>query len=226
MQTSNYNAPPQIVANSPFLKHSILDLDEIETHLQKESENIFTLWCSGRTCCEGMLVELRLLKRQDLVAVIANAIKTGGQKDQVRIQVNMNAEDMDSFVFCLANKKTAIKLAKEMADITTYCPERRSATPDKHGLPASVASNYSIMSEIPEVTMAMLDSKLSAVLTKYPDAIDSIHFSDVYTGLKPTDNDQQPTEQPTGKKVLIFTFNLNTTTKVGIIHMHIIYLNG
>ena len=59
------------------------DLEDIETHLQKESENIFTLWCSGRTCCEGMLVELKLLKRQDLVAVIANAIKTGGQKDQV-----------------------------------------------------------------------------------------------------------------------------------------------
>lgn len=30
--------------------------------LIKESENVFTLWCSGRTCCEGMLVELRLIK--------------------------------------------------------------------------------------------------------------------------------------------------------------------
>ena len=43
----------------------------------------------------------------------------------------MNAEDMDTFVFCIANKKTAAKLAKEMADITTFCPERRSAVPDK-----------------------------------------------------------------------------------------------
>lgn len=30
--------------------------------LMKESENIYTLWCSGRTCCEGMLVELKFLK--------------------------------------------------------------------------------------------------------------------------------------------------------------------
>ena len=38
------------------------------------------------------------------------------------------------------------------------------------------------MSEIPEVTSAMLtDSKLTAMLNKYPDAIDSIHFSDQYT---------------------------------------------
>lgn len=31
-------------------------------NLVKESENIFTLWCSGRVCCEGMLVELKLIK--------------------------------------------------------------------------------------------------------------------------------------------------------------------
>merc|ERR1719284_2134176 len=91
------------------------NVEDIETQMQKESENIFTLWCSGRTCCEGMLVELRLLKRQDLVSVIGNAIKSGAQKDQVKIQVNMNSEDMDSFVFCLAHKKTAARLAKEMA---------------------------------------------------------------------------------------------------------------
>ncbi len=30
--------------------------------LMKESEHVYTLWCSGRTCCEGMLVELKLLK--------------------------------------------------------------------------------------------------------------------------------------------------------------------
>jgi len=64
------------------------------------------------------------------------------------------------------------------------------------------------MSEIPEVTSAMLtDSKLMAMLSKYPDAIDSIHFSDQYTGVKPPE-DQTPAELPEGKKVLIFTFNI------------------
>ncbi len=51
------------------------NVDEIETQIVKESENLFTLWCSGRVCCEGMLVELKLLKRQDLVAVISNLMK-------------------------------------------------------------------------------------------------------------------------------------------------------
>ena len=39
--------------------------------LMKESENVYNLWCSGRVCCEGMLVTLKLLKRQDLVSTIA-----------------------------------------------------------------------------------------------------------------------------------------------------------
>jgi len=43
--------------------------------LVKETESVFTLWCSGRVCIEGMLVELRFLKRQDLVNVISTYIK-------------------------------------------------------------------------------------------------------------------------------------------------------
>lgn len=50
--------------------------------MTKEAEHIFTLWCSGRACVEGMLVELRLMKRQDLVSIIADKMKP--TKDQVR----------------------------------------------------------------------------------------------------------------------------------------------
>ena len=39
----------------------------------------------------------------------------------------MGAEDMDSYVFCLAQKKTAMKVSKEMTDIMTFCPEKRPA---------------------------------------------------------------------------------------------------
>merc|ERR1712038_777608 len=179
-------------------------IDEIETQLQKDSENLFTLWCSGRTCVEGMLVELKLLKRQDLVSVISNLMKPA--YDQVKIKVLMNAEDMDSYIFCLAQKKAAIKLSKEMTDIMTFCPEKKPAQ-EKYGLAPN--SSFFIMSEIPEVTTSMLgDSKMLAMINKYPDAIDSIHFSDQYTGPKAAD-DQGPAELPEGKKVLIFTFNIS-----------------
>ena len=48
--------------------------------LVKESENIYALWCSGRSCVEGMLVELRLLKRQDLVNVLLQFLKPASDR--------------------------------------------------------------------------------------------------------------------------------------------------
>ena len=105
-----------------------------------------------------------------------------------------------------------------MNDLATYCPERRPA--DKFEVPGS----YFIMSEVAEVgdrrplpavtqynqfqvASAMLDAKLVSMFKKFPDAIDTIHFSDQFTGPKPGD-DQQPLELPQGKKVLIFVFNI------------------
>jgi len=180
------------------------NLDEIQEPLSKESENLFRFWCSGRVCCEGMLVELRLLKRQDLVGVVANLMKPA--QDQVYVRVDMEREDMDTFIFCIASKKSAGRLGREMADLATYCPERRPA--DKLNL-GSAPGAYQLMAEVPEVAAAMLDSKVVSMFKKFPDIIDTIHFSDQYTGPKPTD-DQQPMELPKGKQVLIFVFNLIT----------------
>jgi len=211
----------QKIANQWFNSHfNILDsqfalvgddgsknLEDIHELINKESENIFTFWCSGRICCEGMLVELKLLKRQDLVGVIANALKPA--YDQLHIRVDMSSDDMDNFIFAIASKKSSVRLSKDMYDINTYCPERRAA--EKYG----VAGSYFVMSEVAEVASAMLDSKLVSMFKKYPDAIDTIHFSDQYTGLKPSE-DQQPMELPQGKKVLIFVFNLPNTTQAGL----------
>lgn len=211
----NGKAKNQKIANAWFNSHKSMlennfalvgddgskNVDDIETQVQKEAEHIFMLWCSGRVCCEGMLVELKLLKRQDLVSVISHMIKPA--MDQVQVTVNMNPEDMDSFVFALALRKTAVKMSKELTDINTYCHERRSA--EKHGVPV----NYLVMSEIAEVTAAMLDPKMIAVLNKYENVVDSVHFSDQYTGPKPTDADAaQQTSRPDSKKVLIFNFNV------------------
>ena len=64
------------------------------------------------------------------------------------------------------------RLSKEMNDLATYCPERRAA--DKF----EVTGSYFIMSEVAEVASAMLDAKLVSMFKKFPEAIDTIHFSD------------------------------------------------
>lgn len=55
------------------------------------------------------------VQRQDLVAVIAQMMRP--VVDQIHVKVDMSKDDMDSFVFCVANKKTAAKLGKDMADL-------------------------------------------------------------------------------------------------------------
>ncbi|CAG9767081.1 unnamed protein product [Ceutorhynchus assimilis] len=172
-------------------------------NLVKESENVYTLWCSGRTCCEGMLVELRLIKRHDLVALIANLMKPS--VDQVHITVRMSKEDMDNFVFAAAIKKTALQITKDLQDISIYSPERKAG--EKFNLPAS----FQVMSEIGEATSAMLDSKIIAILNKYPEYVDYIHFSDQFSGMKLTDDiNPNPNKMPDVEKVLRFGFNLQT----------------
>lgn len=59
-----------------------------------------------------------------------------------------------------------------------YCPEKKSGS--KFGVP----DNFSVMSEIGEVTSAMLDSKILAVLHKYSHMVEYLHFSDQFSGPK------------------------------------------
>lgn len=113
-----------------------------------------------------------------MVAIIAGMIRP--TLDQVHVKIIMNKEDMDTFVFCVASKKTALHFSKEMADISVYCPERKPG--EKYNVPSS----FNVMSEIPE--SAMLDSKIVAVLNKYAELVDYIHFSDQFSGLKQQDD--------------------------------------
>lgn len=173
---------------------------EIESNgYVRVSENVYTLWCSGRSCVEGMLVELKLLKRQDLVSVISNLFRPAS--DQIVIRVTMCPEAMDTFVFCLASKKTGAKLIKEMSDLITYCPEKKTC--EKYGL----SSNFTLWSEIGEANATLLDSKVVTLLKKYEDCLDYLHFSDQYSGVK-VQEDGQPSKLPEVKRMLIFGFNV------------------
>lgn len=83
----------------------------------KESESLYTLWCSGRTCCEGMLVELKMIKRQDLVAVVSDLIKPA--QDQLNIKIEISKDAMDTFVFFIGSRRTTTKYFKDMYDLVS-----------------------------------------------------------------------------------------------------------
>uniref|UniRef100_A0A672LNV7 PAT complex subunit CCDC47 n=1 Tax=Sinocyclocheilus grahami TaxID=75366 RepID=A0A672LNV7_SINGR len=86
--------------------------------LNQENEHIYNLWCSGRVCCEGMLIQLKFLKRQDLLNVLARMMRPAC--DQVQVKVTLNEEDMDTFVFAVGSRKTVARLQKEMQDLYSH----------------------------------------------------------------------------------------------------------
>lgn len=150
--------------------------DATDTGLVKESESQYSIYCSGRVGCDSMLVELKLIKRQDLVAIIGQLLRP--QNDQAHLRFEMSKDDSDSFVLAVATKKTALHFTRDIADISIYCPEKRPG--DKFGLPAG----YFVMSEIAEATSAIIDSRVLQAFTKYSQYIDYIHISDQYSGPK------------------------------------------
>ncbi|KAK7575547.1 hypothetical protein V9T40_011833 [Parthenolecanium corni] len=166
--------------------------------MKKDSEHLYTLWCSGRTCCEGMLVELKFLKRQDLFSVLANYC--ADTRDQIHIKFALAKEDMDSYVFCVAPKRNAAKMSKELVDLGTFCPERKPG--DKFELP----SVFNVMTEVNEVAVSFFDAKTVAAFSKYCDLIEYVHISDRYSGSKsPEDDPAKPLEY---KRMFLVGFSI------------------
>ncbi|KAG9264179.1 coiled-coil domain-containing protein 47 [Astyanax mexicanus] len=178
--------------------------------LNQENEHIYNLWCSGRVCCEGMLIQLKFLKRQDLLNVLARMMRP--TCDQVQIKVTLNDEDMDTFVFAVGSRKAMGRLQKEMQDLCEFCGDKPKSGA-KYGLPDSLA----ILSEMGEVTDGVMDSKMVHYIVNHADKIESIHFSDQFSGPKVMQEEGQPLKLPETKKTLLFTFNVpgmgNTSPK-------------
>uniref|UniRef100_A0A8C1CWB7 PAT complex subunit CCDC47 n=1 Tax=Cyprinus carpio carpio TaxID=630221 RepID=A0A8C1CWB7_CYPCA len=144
--------------------------------LNQENEHIYNLWCSGRVCCEGMLIQLKFLKRQDLLNVLA-------------------------------------RMMRPVCDqVSEFCGDKPKSGA-KYGIPESL----SILSEMGEVTDGVMDSKMVHYLTSHADKIESIHFSDQFSGPKVMQEEGQPLKLPETKKTLLFTFNVpgmgNTSPK-------------
>lgn len=170
--------------------------------LIKDSENCYGLWCTGRQMCDGMLVQLKLVKRQDLInGVLMQFIKP--QSDQIIVSVEYsNVDDIDNFVFCLTNKKISQQLFNDYQDLSSYCVEKKlsssshsSSNDNKYTefLNSSVSSKYTMLNECPEMPNAILDARVCAFLNKYPDMVEYLLISDQYVGYKSATNDESAT---------------------------------
>lgn len=171
----------------------------------KESESQYSLYCSGRVGCDSMLIELKLIKRQDLVAVLAQIVRP--QNDQAHIRIEFSKDETDNFVLAVASKKTAMHFTKDVADISVYCPEKRPG--EKFNLPAG----FYVMSEIAEATFTVLDTRVIQAFSKYAQYIDYIHVSDQFSGAKQQEDSSQLTMAEV-KRVLLIGLNISIKGRI------------
>lgn len=147
-----------------------------------------------------MLVELKLIKRQDLVSILAGLMKK--TRDQVQIKVEMSKDALDTFVFAVCSKKSATKMFKEVNDLNKFCTAVAKSD-EKYNLP----TGFSVLSEIQEATQYVLDSRVVAILNKYGEYLDYIHISDQWTQAQVEENTAQMTK-PETKRMLIVSYFL------------------
>lgn len=142
--------------------------------LIKSSESLFTIWNSGRVGMDGLLVEINLLKRQDLFSMALNLLRVS--KDNLILRFLLGQEGYENFVFCVAHKSHASKLVRDMVDINTFCPKRKPTS--QYG---SDTEKLVVMSELSDVAGFIFDLKTVTFLKKYERSINYIHITDHYS---------------------------------------------
>ncbi|XP_018019826.1 PAT complex subunit CCDC47-like, partial [Hyalella azteca] len=171
----------------------------------------YSLYCSGRVCIHSMTVELRLLKRQDLVSVAMQMFRPS--TDEVVVKIRL--DDMENFVMCLATKKMASKYVKDMTDITTFCTgDRKGTLPSKQYGGCASYSKFLLLSEIAEASNSILtDPRTVTVLGKHLARINYLHISDQYSGPQQPDSLTTASKMPPVLKVVILSFQLLAPAK-------------
>ncbi|CAD5221494.1 unnamed protein product [Bursaphelenchus xylophilus] len=165
--------------------------------LIKDTEYSYSLWCSGRAGVKGMLSQLKLVKRQDLVGLVLNCFSP--RADRIVHRIDLDPQEMDTFVMVLGLKKSIIRLVKEYPDLSTFAVERKPQIP--------LPNNFLVYAEVSETIPALLDNTVQQFFKRYEHLVDYFHFSDQYVG--PKGPDDSVARFPENSPTLTFSYFLD-----------------
>uniref|UniRef100_A0A915P3A5 PAT complex subunit CCDC47 n=1 Tax=Meloidogyne floridensis TaxID=298350 RepID=A0A915P3A5_9BILA len=174
--------------------------EEMEGHLIRETEFSYTVWSTGRTGCKGMLTQIKLRKRQDLLGILLNIIRP--QLDRVVHKIDMDPNEMDSFVLIFGQRKSVLRAVKEMHDLSVYVTEKKNFEK------LQLLPSFCVYAEVAEIVPAIIDSTTVHFLKRCEKYIEYVHISDQYSGAKQQDG-QNSSKLPETHPTLIFSFILN-----------------
>lgn len=143
----------------------------------KESQSHWKFFASGRRNCKACLVNVVTANRQDLIAVLM-ALATP-EEDLVTLEIPMDDNAVDSFVFTICNKKQAKAIQAENADMKDY-----AVTVSSDKLPKDFPSDLVLLTDCREIISEILTTKTLQILKEGSKYISQIHITDQRPDIK------------------------------------------
>ncbi|EGT45825.1 CBN-CCDC-47 protein [Caenorhabditis brenneri] len=177
------------------------ELDKLEPTLRRETDSVFSAWCTGRVNANSLFIQMKMIKRQDLVSRILDIFDPSYDKMTIKVSLE-GGQDVDPMIFAVGEKKIASKNFKEMLDLNSFVSERKQAA-QQFNLPAT----WQLYADQSEVVFSMLEPGVVSLLKRHEEAIEFIHISDQYTGPKPGEGETY-TRLPEAQRIMFVSLNL------------------
>jgi hypothetical protein len=162
------------------------------TLLVKESQARFVSHCTGRANCIGAQFTLKMHKRHDLLSGLYSIISRS--QDEVIVDIPMNEEAMEPFVFALVPKNEKRQYQKEFSDLESL------ATPVNH---EAVPKGKVLLSDSSEMVSTILTGDVAKTLQSFDKDIIFVHFTDQFS------------VDPKYKKILRFVLRMPPLSDMG-----------
>ena len=144
--------------------------------LMKESSACYRFYASGRRYCQFLMADLQMHARQDLFSQVWAALRPprGGVMDVCTIDIGMNAEDMDPFIFAACRADLVKTFFAEQQDVRALA----SQVTDKSYL-ALLPPRFALFSDSREIIPQLINNKIEKVLKQASGGLLlSVHFTD------------------------------------------------
>ncbi|KAI6652022.1 Coiled-coil domain-containing protein 47-like [Oopsacas minuta] len=195
-------------ANSDLLyeNFSLVGVKDNEHKFLKEREDIYRLWCSGRVGCDGMMFEINLDKRHDLISRMVAIIKS--VPDKITITAMLPKEETEHIVFALSTKKQLSRMLKEYEDLIFFASTKVPC--DRFGFSQGVLVSAC---ESQEAISSIISTQIAKIIETHFDCFESLHISDQYIGTKADNDPEVVTETPSVTCRIILKLNVPAKRK-------------
>lgn len=134
-----------------------------------DSAYTYKVYCSGRRNCDGVLMTLKLKRRQDLFACVLDMLGIVREQDLCEIEIPLDKANMEPIVFLLAQRREEKRLRKNVDELNQLARTISSSR---------VPAHLCVLSDNVELEKELLDARVLRTIADDDDLFVSMLFSD------------------------------------------------